>query len=224
MPLEMQAKLLRFLQEGTLRRIGSDRDVEVPVRVVAATNRNLLRAISSQHFREDLFYRINVVPIEVPPLRDRPGDIGLLSLFFLRVCCDLEKKSARILTEETVRLLERYYWPGNVRELRNLMHRLVIFSREVEIAPEELPEEILNTDMDPTPRRRATDAIDAAAQSTLAAGSTDSIDLDLEGREKQSLFEALERTGGNKVRAAKLLGISRASLYRKLEKYGLAKA
>ncbi|MHB8792707.1 MAG: sigma-54-dependent transcriptional regulator [Thermoleophilia bacterium] len=197
--LTVQVKLLRVLEQMSFERLGSSKTINVDVRLIGATNRDLPAMIKDGEFREDLYYRLNVIPITLPPLRDRRGDIKLLARHFLgRFSNDKE------LSAEGLRLLEDYYWPGNVRELQNTIERATILSRGKVIGPDDLPAEI----------RKG------------ASLSTDTINLPAEGValekvERELIAQALERTGGNRTKAAELLGISRHTLLYRIEKYGL---
>jgi DNA-binding NtrC family response regulator len=197
--LNFQLKLLRFLQEKEIRPLGSSRPRKVDVRIVAATNRNLRRMVEEGKFREDLWYRLDVVRIEVPPLRERRGDVPLLAMAFLKRYNDRYGIDAR-LTESGLRSLEEYTWPGNVRQLQHMMERLVILA----------------------PGGRITeDAVDDAIRSSSPreqAGET------LADTEMEQIRKVLAAAGGNKSRAARILGIERKTLYRKLERMGLVQA
>lgn len=198
--LTVQVKLLRVLEQMSFERLGSSKTINVDVRLIGATNRDLPAMIKDGEFREDLFYRLNVIPINLPPLRERRGDIKLLARHFLgRFSNDKE------LSAEGLRLLEDYYWPGNVRELQNAIERATILSRGKVIGPDDLPAEI----------RKG------------ASLSSDTINLPAEGValekvERELIAQALERTGGNRTKAAGLLGISRHTLLYRIDKYGLS--
>ena len=195
LPPVLQAKLLRVLQEGTLEPVGSERTRRVDVRLITATNRNLKQDVASGRFRKDLYYRINVVPISLPPLRQRRGDIPLLAAHFLEAEALGGDDIAPTLSREAVERMRRYAWPGNVRELQSAVRFAVIRSRGHVIEVEHLPRELGET---------------AAARPSRGPGRK----LDAE-----SVRAALERTGGNKSRAARLLGVGRATLYRFLKDY-----
>jgi len=197
--LTVQVKLLRVLEQMSFERLGGSKTINVDVRLIGATNRDLPAIIKSGEFREDLYYRLNVIPINLPPLRERRGDIKLLARHFLeRFARDKQ------LAPDSLRLLEDYTWPGNVRELQNTIERSTILSRGKVILPDDLPVEV----------RRG------------AALSNDAIQLPAEGValekvERELITQALERTGGNRTKAAELLGISRHTLLYRIEKYGL---
>jgi two-component system response regulator HydG len=199
--LVTQPKILRMLQEGEFERLGGTRTLQVDVRIVAATNQNLAEMVKDKRFREDLYYRLNVITVYVPPLRDRPEDIRVLAQHFLRVYAAKNNRALEGFTPEAVERLESYAWPGNVRELENVVERAVVLARERRVGPEELPDEVTGT------RKRAPrDAIVELVGTPLA---------DIEQR---LLDEALRITGGNKTQTAKLLGIDVRTVARKLDR------
>jgi transcriptional regulator with PAS, ATPase and Fis domain len=202
--LPSQVKLLRALQDGEVRRVGSNTSIKVDVRIISATNRDLRRAMEGNEFREDLYYRLNVFQIEVPPLRERREDIPLLAGFFLDRFSGKMKKAIRGFSEEAQFLLMHYSYPGNVRELENAVQRAVALAEDDVIHPEDLP-----------PRMREVEK----PQIEGPAGSTEIPDgLTLEDVESMYIRRTVEKTGGNLSRAAKSLGISRSTLWRKLKK------
>ena len=192
MPGSLQAKLLRVLEDGSMRRIGSIKERQVNVRLLAATNRNLAQEVQSGRFREDLYYRINVMSLELPPLRVRQGDIPLLVRHFLGAAWEIE--------ESAVSMLERYHWPGNVRQLINALERAKIMADDHLIRAHDLPREVQVNDSATTP-------VELVISDDLAA------------IERGKVVEVLRRMSGNKTRAAKSLGIDRRKLYRLVEKY-----
>lgn len=204
---QMQVKLLRILQEGTFTPVGSTELRHADVRVIAATNRNLKEMVEQGTFREDLYYRLNVINVSVPPLRDRKEDIPLLSDFFLQ---DSNKSDvAKMLTKRTLEKLYDYAWPGNVRELQNEVERLVVLAGlETKIIPEMLSPKILEA---------------SQAGKVQGARVHGKLKDALEELEREMIKEGLRRTGWNKSKLAKELGISRAGLIMKVEKYGLDK-
>ena len=204
LPPGAQAKLLRFLEARTFKRVGGVRDISVDVRIVSSTNRDLDGAVRDGGFRRDLFYRLNVVPIVIPPLRERPEDVEPLARFFLEKMTTTLRRPARTISKQALAMLERYAWPGNVRELRNVIERAVILEEGPEILPPHLPEEL-------QPGHRARDLEPGFA--LPAAG------IDLEALEKDLIRQALQQARGNKTRAAELLGLSRDTLRYRLEKY-----
>jgi transcriptional regulator with PAS, ATPase and Fis domain len=201
MPAEMQAKLLRVLQERTVRPVGGDQEVPFEARLVTATNRDLEQDVEEKKFREDLFYRINVVHIAVPPLRARQGDVLALAQYFLRKIAERTSKNVEGLMPEAAQRLLDYDWPGNVRELENCMERAVALTRTSEVSADSLPEKIRN-------HKSSRLVIDAADPSEL---------ITLSEMEKRYVRRVLAACGGNKTQAARVLGIDRRSLYRRLE-------
>lgn len=201
--LAVQVKLLRVLQERTFERLGGTRTLEVDVRVVAATNQDLQQLIADGAFREDLYYRLNVVPITLPPLRQRPSEIPLLVAHFL------EKQSAgsKHISSEAMGLLMEYQWPGNVRELENTIERIGILSRGDEIGAEDLPAEVRSGVSMFAPGERCF---------VLPEGG-----VDLEEVELDFVRQGLDRSGGNVPKAAKLLGLTTKTLEARMTKYGL---
>jgi DNA-binding NtrC family response regulator len=201
-----QVKLLRALQEGEIRRVGSSRATQVDARILAATNRNLEQDVKAGKFREDLFYRLSVVTLRVPSLKERRTDIPLLADRFLSLVLDREGHKQLTLSEETIRTLVAYNWPGNVRELESAIEYAVLHARGHAIVPEDLPEKLQSAQ------------VRAAARSPLSALFEDLPPLD--ELERRYLLYILEVTGGNRTRAAEILGIDRRTLYRMLERYG----
>ena len=194
----LQAKLLRTLQERTIRRVGGNDPIPVDVRVVAATNRDLRKLAAEGGFRDDLYYRLNVVTITVPPLRERSQDIPLLAQHFLETFAHRAERPVKRLAPETLALLAAYQWPGNVRELENVIERAVALSSAETLLPDDFP---LHLREEPT-----------RAPRLPGAGMT------LEEVKRWYVNKALEEAGGNKLRAAELLGIDRRTLYRILER------
>jgi DNA-binding NtrC family response regulator len=210
MEIGAQAKLLRLLQEGELTPVGSEGSQEVDVRILAATNRNLELDVAEGKFRADLFWRLNVIPIELPPLRERRGDIGLLCEHFITQANANHRRRVSGIDPDALAILERHAWPGNIRELENMIERLVIMKGSGTITPADLPASLRNARENGHPQRRP---------SVPAAGSpgTD-LRAMLEAVEDQMIAEALERTGGNKNKAAELLGLNRTTLVEKLRR------
>ena len=208
MPISIQSKLLRVLQEKEVRRVGSNKNVEVDTRVLAATNTRLEDMIKENSFREDLYYRLSVIPIEIKPLRDRREDILPLAFHVLRAETP-QGQPLPILDEEVRALLEGYDWPGNVRELENAVKHAMTFARESVIKLDDLPKKIASA----TPR-----ATPATAREAVPADASrcKSLKAFLREKEKEYLEQILERTRGDKEKAAQALEISLATLYRKL--------
>jgi DNA-binding NtrC family response regulator len=203
-----QVGLLRILETKRFRRVRGDKDIHVDVRVIAATNEALEEAIKQRRFREDLFYRLDVFHIHLPPLRDRPGGVTLLTNNFVIVFNSLYQKRVKTVAPETYRCLRRYAWPGNVRELKNVIQRAVLMSKGEELTLDLIPERIKQAAAE-------SDTHSTAAQSLIHAGMT------LEAVEKEFIAMTLADTNGNKKQAALQLGISRRALYNKLQKYSL---
>ncbi|NQV28271.1 MAG: sigma-54-dependent Fis family transcriptional regulator, partial [Rhodopirellula sp.] len=200
MPLSLQPKLLRVLEDGSLRRVGSHKERRVDVRLIAATNRNLSDMAAEGLFREDLYYRINVLTIELPPLRERTGDIRHLIDHFLG--------SNWSISDEARQALESYHWPGNVRQLINVIERATILARDGRVELEDLPGDILR------PQSRSS----AGTDSTVVSSQK------LEDLERAHVIKILQQNSGNKAQAARSLGIHRRKLYRLLERFNIAPA
>ncbi|GIW53593.1 MAG: acetoacetate metabolism regulatory protein AtoC [Gemmatimonadales bacterium] len=207
LPPGAQAKLLRFLETRMFKRVGGVRDIRVDVRIIASTNRDLDAAVREGTFRRDLFYRLNVVPIVIPPLRERPEDIEPLAYHFLEAITAALRRPARRISREALAMLERYPWPGNVRELKNVIERAVILEEGPEILPAHLPDEL-------KPGARV---LDLEPGFRLPPGG-----IDMEALEKDLIRQALQQARGNKTRAAELLGLTRDTLRYRIEKYGLS--
>ena len=204
MPLPLQAILLRVLQERRITRLGGSGEIEVDVRVVAASNRDLPQLVKDGRFREDLFYRLNVVAVELPPLRDRRDDVPLLGRAFLQEASARHGREVGSLPPVIVRLLMEYGWPGNVRELANAVERLVLLAEDDGLSVEDLPAPIRET-----------------ADSTAAPVRLPAEGLAWDAMEESLLRQALERASGNRAAAARLLGLSYKTFLYRLEKFGL---
>ena len=204
MSLKTQAKVLRALDEHRFEPVGGAQTIQVDVRVVAATNKNLEKEIERGNFREDLFYRLNVIPFTVPPLRERTEDIPLLAEHFLREYAKAYGRNPKRLSDEALHVLRSHQWPGNVRELRNLMERIVILHQQTLIEARHLPLEAA---------RRA-----ANGKGSEPFGSLHDV---RESAEREYILRKLEDTGGNVTRAAELLGLERSNLYRKMKSLGI---
>jgi DNA-binding NtrC family response regulator len=200
LPLAMQPKLLRVLQEGTVRRIGADREREVKVRVVVATNRDLETEVQSGKFREDLYWRLNVIQLSLPPLRKRPFDIPLLIEHFIARFAQASGAPALEVSAEALAILTAYAWPGNVRELENVIERAVAMTNGAVLLPEDLPERLRSGN-------HAASVLNQARETQMT----------LRELEQTYVAETLRRAGGNKSRAAEMLGLDRKTLYRKLD-------
>jgi len=209
MPLDMQTRLLRVIEEGTMRRIGSNKEIVVDVRVIAASNKDLKEEVAKGNFRKDLYYRLNVLPIKLIPLRERKGDIPLLSKYFMeRISMKLNKRSVNI-NEETMRALIDYEWPGNVRELENII--------ELMVNTESIPDSLLKGQGHPQGKAASRgDESDVAPQPDAQEENMNLSDL-----EKKYILKVLDLQNWNITQCAKILGIGRNTLYRKMEGYGI---
>lgn len=205
----LQVKLLRVMQDHEVRRVGGTASLKVDVRIIAATNRDLEQLVKEDKFRDDLYYRLNVVRITLPSLAERREDIPMLAHHFLQKCAAGSPGVIRGLLPETMALLKQYRWPGNVRELENAIERAVSLSHGPLLTPEDLPEAI----------RNAASSLDD--ERSHKAERDDEACLTLEEVEKRHLIRVLKETKGNKVKAAKILGIDRRTLYRMAERFGL---
>ena len=221
-PLEMQVKLLRVLQESEFERVGGVRTLRVDTRLVAATNADLEQSIAAGRFREDLFYRLNVVPISLPPLRERREDIPLLVDHFLRHFNARLGKSVTGLSEEARDRMTAYRWPGNIRQLENVLERTLLFTDGQEIGIEDLPPELGGKDA-AQGAARAAESAGVVAAHALAGGTglKDVVRETTSGVERTMIRQALEQTGGNVTQAAKKLQISRKSIQIKMKELGL---
>ena len=197
MPHSLQVKLLRAIEEQRFERVGGDREIQVDVRVIAATHRNLPSAIQEGSFREDLYFRLNLMVIALPPLRERTEDIPLLAEHFLRQFSEAYHREARLISQKALRLLNLYSWPGNVRELNNVLGRAVLSCKSEAILPEHLPDEVQ----------------ESSAETLTPVGTT------LEQMERDLILRTLEELDGNRTQTAKLLGISLRALQYKLKEY-----
>lgn len=221
MELALQSKLLRFLQERKVQKVGSSKSKKVNLRVVAATNRDLQAQITEGRFREDLYYRLHVVPIVVPPLRERPVDISELATHFLRQAAVYYHKNLVAFSDAALQTLAAYDWPGNVRQLENVVERVAILSKGPDIQRDELPPELLQ----PVPWSAL--AMSSKPDSLNAGGSVNPALRDeslkpMENLEKQAILDAFQQTQGNVQQAAKLLGMGQATVYRKIKRYGIS--
>jgi two-component system nitrogen regulation response regulator GlnG len=224
-----QTKILRVLQSGTFERVGGNQPIKVDVRIIAATNKPLEQAVAARQFREDLFYRLNVVRIHIPPLRERREDIRLLVNYFLKKFARNEERSPKSITSSVIKALEQYHWPGNVRELENIIRRALVMAKGDALLIGDLPTEITGQ------------GSSASAVVPLAAGSGEGAASDvavlarqlfhwarrepklkiIPTVERELVIQALKETSGNQVHAAKLLGITRATLRKRVEKFGI---
>ncbi|MDB6032140.1 MAG: two component, sigma54 specific, transcriptional regulator, Fis family [Verrucomicrobiales bacterium] len=235
MTLATQTKILRVLQNGTFERVGGNSAIKVDVRVIAATNKPLEEAVAKKEFREDLFYRLNVVRVAIPPLRERPGDIRLLVNYFLKKIARSQNQQPKSISNDALAALEQHSWPGNVRELENIMQRALVVAKGEAILSSDLPREFF---AHPQPSPAITLPQSIAAAEAPASVPTEQ-DLPALARalfqwarqepklkvipavERELIIHALIETKGNQVQAAKLLGITRATLRKRVEKFGI---
>jgi two-component system nitrogen regulation response regulator GlnG len=232
MPLGVQSKILRVLQEGEFSRVGGNTTVKTDVRIIAATNKTLEQEVAKKQFREDLFYRLNVVRIHLPPLRQRREDVNLLAEYFLKKIATQKHLPQLKLSEEAVKLMEEYPWPGNVRELENTIQRACVLATSDVLLPKDIPlgaaGQRSDGDSDRAPAVVSNNSpvkptLETAVEILLDAASTDrSLQL-LPWLEREFTLFAMKRTKGNQVKAAKLLGVTRATLRKRIERYGITR-
>jgi len=216
MPLNSQPKLLHVLEQGQVRRVGDDRELPLDCRIIIATNRNLPQLIANGGFRQDLYYRIAVLSITLPPLRERPRDIEPLAMHFLEKHSRLMRREVRAIDKEAIKALQSYSYPGNIRELDNIIQRAIILCEDGVLKPEHLPIHLTQTQ--PTFRS----ALPASASSGAAPlTATPSTLLTIEELEVEHIRNVLRSCNGNVMQAAKVLGIARSSLWRKMKKYDI---
>jgi two-component system nitrogen regulation response regulator GlnG len=226
-----QTKILRVLQSGTFERVGGNQPIQVDVRVIAATNRPLEQAVAKRQFREDLFYRLNVVRVHVPALRERREDIRLLVNYFLKKFAKDQQQAPKSVGPGVIKTLEKYHWPGNVRELENVIRRALVVAKGDAILASDLPPEVIG------------EAVTTGVVPDVAAHAADGTGSEMAGLarqlfqwarrdpklkvipsvERELVIQALKETAGNQVHAAKLLGITRATLRKRVEKFGIQK-
>jgi two-component system nitrogen regulation response regulator NtrX len=203
--LAAQAKILRVVQSGEIQKVGSDKTIRVDVRVLSGTHQDLKKCVAAGKFREDLFYRLNVVPIRVPSLRERPEDIPLLARFFARRLCEKNNVKEKPIDEDVLTELRRYHWPGNVRELQNVMERLVIMSGDT-ISMLDLPEDLV-----------------AAADTSGSRHTGSSLRAFRDAQERDFILATLKRHNGNISQSAIELGVGRTYLHRRLLVLGISR-
>ncbi|WP_231734773.1 sigma-54 interaction domain-containing protein [Bacillus sp. FJAT-29937] len=215
LPLEMQVKLLRVLQERKFYRVGGEKEIETDFRVIAATNRNLIDLMNEGQFREDLYYRLNVVSLQIPPLRERREDIIELTHYFLNDFSILYQRPIHQFSQEVLQEMLRYDWPGNIRELRNVVERLVVFATDGSIKKEYLP-------FHSHPIDNHIDTMTEQSDSFEMDNTILPLQEEMDQHEKRVLEKALQIANGNKLECAKRLGITRATLYNRLKRLGLS--
>src|SRR5690606_39211038 len=225
-PLEMQVKLLRAIQESEFERVGGIKTLKVDVRLITATNRDLEKETREGNFREDLYYRLNVVPLDIPPLRDRADDVPLLVHHIINKFNERLKKKVRGISDDAMGVLRTYRWPGNIRELENVLERTILFCGGDTIELGDLPAE-LQAGGEPHARPRTPSGqveVPAAAAEAREAGTgslKEMVRAETSRVERELISRALDETGGNVTQAAKLLKISRKSLQMKMKEFGL---
>ena len=212
LPLDLQVKLLRFLQTGEISPVGSDQVEKVDIRIIAATNRDPLADVKSGRFREDLYYRLHVVPLELPPLREREEDVVLLAEYFLQRFNNEESKNFSGFAPDVLQLFRRYEWPGNVRQLENIIHQIVVLHNDSYVKISMLPEQIVNQ----PPQTTETEKQPMAAPAPAESANSNQIEP-LWQIEKNAILSALQYTQQDVVKAASLLEVSPSTLYRKLQ-------
>jgi transcriptional regulator with GAF, ATPase, and Fis domain len=217
----LQVKLLRVLQEQSFERVGGTKSVRVDVRIIAATNRNLEESIARGEFREDLYYRLSVIPLNLPPLRERNDDIPLLLQHFMDQFNRMHDRKLQGFSPHALRLLMTYHWPGNVRELENLVDRLVVLTGQGIIEPEDLPEKIRATWTPPAATSEAEILPTPSATAVEVPEEGFSLDIAVRAFERELILQALQKADGVKNKAAQLLGIKRTTLIEKLKRHSL---
>ena len=227
MPLQLQSKILRVLQEGEYSRVGGTATLKSDVRIVAATNKNLEQEVAEKKFREDLFYRLNVVRIQLPPLRQRIEDVRLLAEYFLNKVATRQRLPRLKISEDAIKVLEGHNWPGNVRELENTIQRACVFSTSDVLLPKDIPIGAVSggsesNDLNGDGMSQVISK-EMAIEALIKAAEADSSMQLLPWLEREFTLHAMRATGGNQVRAARLLGITRATLRKRLEIFGITK-
>ena len=210
LPMDLQVKILRVLQNKEFERVGGLKTIKTDVRILAATNKNVEKAVKDGLFREDLFYRLNVLPIYIPSLRERKDDIPLLIKHFFDLHTKKEGKKFNPLSKELTDMLQKYSWPGNIRELENVVERAIILGKEPELKAHDFPEEL-----------SVRDFVDKKTYNEEKAERTAEGPLSLKDMEYENIVEALKKTSGNISMAAVMLKISRDTLYRRMKKHGI---
>jgi two-component system nitrogen regulation response regulator GlnG len=226
MPMPLQSKILRVLQDGEFSRVGGSATLKGDVRIIAATNKNLEQEVAEKNFREDLFYRLNVVRIQLPPLRQRSEDIRLLAEYFLQKVAARQRLPRLKISEDAIKVLEGHNWPGNVRELENTIQRACVFATSDVLLPKDIPIGIsgpLADEVSANPSLANVVTKEMAIEALLKAAETDPNLQLLPFLEREFTLHAMRATNGNQVRAAKLLGITRATLRKRMEIFGICK-
>jgi len=217
MPIDLQSKLLRVLNDGSFQKLGSSAVIKANVKIIAATHQNLEEKINNQSFRQDLFHRLNVITIHLPPLRERENDIPLLAKFFLNQSAKELNTNVKYLNEETQDYFKKLNWTGNIRQLRNICHWLTVMSPGKEVGVSDLPAEILKENIYNKPTNNWEESIKLVIQNDLSNNVPDLYDLYLEKLEGILIKESLNHCGGKKINAANILGIGRNTITRKIK-------
>jgi two-component system nitrogen regulation response regulator GlnG len=221
MPLDSQTRLLRVLSNKEFYRVGGDKPIKVDVRIIAATHQNLNNLVSQKSFREDLFYRLNVIKINVPPLRERKEDIDVLTKYFLKNHSDSLGEELRVLSKEVMEVISRYDWPGNVRQLENICYWLALMTPTQNVKVEDLPEEIKDNQMIEAPSSSWEDAFNSWVKNVALSVEKDLLDIVNPKIEKIIIKAALEKANGKKNEASILLGLGRNTLAKKIKELGI---
>lgn len=217
MPMDLQSKLLRVLNDGSFQKLGSSLTIKSNVKIIAATHQNLLEKINSQLFREDLYHRLNVITIHLPPLRERENDILLLAKFFLNQSAKELKTNTKYLNEETQDYFKKLNWTGNIRQLRNICHWLTVMSPGKEVGVSDLPAEILKENIYNKPSNSWEDLLRMVFKNNLSSKNTNLYDMYVQKLEKIIIKESLNHCNGRKINAAQILGIGRNTITRKIK-------
>ena len=223
MPIDLQSKLLRVLNDGSFQKLGSSSIIKANVKIIAATHQNLIEKIKNQTFREDLFHRLNVITIHLPPLRERENDILLLAKFFLNQSAKELNTTMKYLNEETQEYFKKLNWTGNIRQLRNICHWLTVMSPGKEVGVSDLPTEILKENIYNKTSNNWEDSLKLLIKNDLSNKVPDLYDLYIEKLERIIIKESLNHCGGKKINAANILGIGRNTITRKIKELNISK-
>jgi len=223
MPIDLQSKLLRVLNDGSFQKLGSSSIIKANVKIIAATHQNLNEKIKNQTFREDLFHRLNVITIHLPPLRERENDILLLAKFFLNQSAKELNTTTKYLNEETQEYFKKLNWTGNIRQLRNICHWLTVMSPGKEVGVSDLPTEILKENIYNKTSNNWEDSLKLLIKNDLSNKVPDLYDLYIEKLERIIIKESLNHCGGKKINAANILGIGRNTITRKIKELNISK-
>ena len=221
MPLDSQTRLLRVLSNKEFYRVGGDKPIKVDVRIIAATHQNLNNLVSQKNFREDLFYRLNVIKIEVPPLRDRKDDISDLSKYFLKNYSDSLDEDLRVISDEAMNIMNKYDWPGNVRQLENVCYWLTLMSPSQNVKVQDLPTEVKEFEISNVPSSSWEDGMQNWLKNVSMNIDSGLSEIAITKIEKMLIKIALERSNGKKNDAAQILGWGRNTLSKKMKEHGI---